>query len=123
MAQKTPCVYDHWLPVPTGTAPEIRLDSPAWFAWREAATTTRFAYPIYDPRCGYIVGVMTVRKESRQRGGWYWTAYRRVGTKLRKYYLGRSATVTRARLTAIAAHILTEASPPTTDSAPEMPRS
>jgi LuxR family maltose regulon positive regulatory protein len=123
MAQNTLCVYAHWLPDPTGGASEIRLDSPEWFAWLDAPTTTRFAYPIYDRRCGYIVGVMTVRKESRQRGGWYWTAYRRVGTKLRKCYLGRSATVTLARLTAIAAHIHTEASPPTTDSAPEMPRS
>ncbi len=123
MAQKTPCVYDRWLPDPTGEAPELRLDSPAWFAWLEAATTTRFAYPIYDRHCGYIVGVMTVRKESRQRGGWYWTAYRRVGAKLHKHYLGRSATVTMARLTAIAARMLTEVSPPTADPAPEIPRS
>lgn len=111
MGQTTPCVYDRWLPDPTGCAPEIRLDSPAWFAWLEAATTTRFAYPIYDSRCGYIVGVMTVRKERRARGGWYWTVYRRVGAKLRKHYLGRSATVTQARLAAIAADLLAEGTP------------
>jgi LuxR family transcriptional regulator, maltose regulon positive regulatory protein len=121
MAQKTPCVYDRWLPVPTGNAPEIRLDSPAWFEWLDAPTTMRFAYPIYDRRCGYIVGVMTVRKESRQRGGWYWTAYRRVGAKLHKHYLGRSATVTQMRLTTIAAQLLAEVSLATRDSSPETP--
>ena len=121
MAHKTPCVYDHWLPVPMETAPEIRLDSPAWCEWLDAPTTTRFAYPIYDRRCGYIVGVMTVRKESRQRGGWYWTAYRRVGAKLHKHYLGRSATVTLARLTGIAAQLLAEVSLATRDSSPETP--
>ena len=122
MAQNTPWVYAHWLPDPTGGASEIRLDSPEWFAWLDAPTTTRFAYPIYDRRCGYIVGVMTVRKESRQRGGWYWTAYRRVGAKLHKHYLGRSATVTQVRLTMIAAQVLAEASAATRDPLPETPR-
>ncbi len=110
MSHFTPRVYAHWLPVPTDDGPAIRLDSPAWFAWLAAPTTTRFAYPIYDRRCGYIVGCMTVRKEARQRGGSYWTVYRRVGAKLRKHYLGGSATVTQARLDAIAADLLAESS-------------
>ena len=123
MAQNTPCVYDRWLPDPTGGSSEIRLDSPEWFAWLDAPTTTRFACPIYDRRCGYIVGVMTVRKESRQRGGWYWTAYRRVGAKLHKHYLGRSATVSQVRLTTIAAQVLAEVSAATRDPSLETPRS
>ncbi len=45
---------------------------------------------------------MTVRKERRQRGGGYWSVFRRCGCKLRKVYLGRSAAVTRARLQLIA---------------------
>jgi len=49
----------------------LRLDTPAWFAWLEAATTTSFAYPLFDPGKGYIVGRMTVRKERRRRGGAY----------------------------------------------------
>lgn len=87
----------------------IELDSPAWWAWLEAPTTTRFAYPLFDPAVGYIIGFMTVRKEGRQRGGHYWTVYRRAGARLRKVYLGRSATVTANRLQAIADQLREEA--------------
>ena len=48
---------------------------------------------------------MTVRKERRQRGGAYWTAYRRQGRRLRKIYLGPSASVTKARLREVAARL------------------
>jgi LuxR family maltose regulon positive regulatory protein len=82
------------------------LDTPAWFAWLDMGMTARFAYPLFDPAKGYIVGVMTVRKERRGRGGAYWTAYRRVGTKLRKVYLGRTPTVTQGRLAASARALL-----------------
>ncbi len=78
------------------------LDTPAWVAWLDAATTTRFAYPLFDPAKGYIIGVMTVRKERRARGGAYWTAYRRDKGKVRKVYLGGVAALTHARLAAIA---------------------
>ena len=76
----------------------IDLDSAAWFVWLEAVETTRFTYALEDAAQGYIVGWMTVRKERRQRGGTYWTAYRRAGQRVRKVYLGNSAQVTRARL-------------------------
>jgi LuxR family maltose regulon positive regulatory protein len=122
MGHMTPRVYAHWLEDPAVPGTDIRLDSLAWFAWLEAPTTTRFAYPIHDPRGGYIVGVMTVRKERRQRGGWYWSVYRRIAGGIRKHYLGRSSAVTAARLTAIAAQLLAEASPPASDSSPETPR-
>ena len=81
----------------------IVLDSPDWFAWLEAASTTSFSYPLFDPDRGSIVGFMTVSKERRQRGGWYWRVFRRVGGRVRKVYLGRSAVVTDARLATIAA--------------------
>ncbi len=84
----------------------LRLDSPAWFTWLEEPTTTSFAYPVYDAAHGWIDSFLTVRKERRQRGGTYWTAYRHVGGRLRKVYLGRSQTVTDARLQAIAAALL-----------------
>jgi len=80
----------------------VWLDTLAWFAWLDAPTTTHFAYPLFDPRVGYITGVMTVRKEVRARGGVYWTGYRRVEGRLRKAYLGRTATLTHARLAAAA---------------------
>lgn len=80
----------------------VRLDTAAWVAWLEESTTTRFAYPLFDPAKGYIVGRMTVRKERRARGGAYWAAYRRTCGYLRKVYLGRSETLTQARLEAVA---------------------
>ena len=105
MRTKTPTVWHDW---PDGTAtlaaPErVRLDSPAWFAWLAAATTTSFAYPVDNPAGGYIEGFMTVRKERRERGGCYWVAYWRVGGRLCKAYLGRPEAVTAAHLQAVAA--------------------
>ena len=54
--------------------PGLHVDSPAWFMWLAAPTTTSFSYPVYDQVHGYIAGFMTVRKERRQRGGAYWVA-------------------------------------------------
>jgi hypothetical protein len=60
------------------------LDTPAWSAWLDDPGTRSFAFPVYDPVHGYIAGFMTVRKEPRQRGGVYWSAYWRVGGQVRK---------------------------------------
>lgn len=119
MGKHTPRVYENWLEDAAEATVMIRLDSPAWFCWLEAPDTTRFAYPLFDPKLGYIVGVMTVRKERRERGGWYWTVYRRASGGMRKQYLGRSAAVTQARLAAIAADLLTKTSPPTRSTTPK----
>ena len=80
----------------------IRLDTAAWVRWLDAPTTTSFSYPLYDAAHGYIVGWLTVRKETRQRGGMYWSVFRRCGRRLRKIYLGQSSTVTQSRLHTIA---------------------
>ncbi len=109
MSRHTPTVAAGALYDPATPAPRIRLDSPAWHAWLEAPTTTRFAYPLHDQQRGYIAGFITVRKEGRQRGGAYWTVYRRVGVQVRKACLGRSAAVTRDRLEAIAQGLLAQA--------------
>lgn len=107
MSAKTPTVSAGGLYDPA--APDrIDLDSPGWWAWLAAPTTSRFAYPLFDPAVGYIIGFMTVRKERRQRGGAYWTVYRRAGARLRKVYLGHSETVTQVRLQAIADALLAE---------------
>ena len=74
--------------------PTIRLDSPQWFAWLEAPENDTFSYALHNHAKGYIDGFMTVRKERRQRGGLYWSAYRRQGRRLRKLYLGTSASLT-----------------------------
>jgi hypothetical protein len=102
MATRVPRISERWVydvELPSGS---VQLDTAAWFTWLEAPTTTRFSYPIFEERCGYIVGFMTVRKEQRQRGGSYWVVYRRQGTRVHKIYLGRSRTVTHQRLEMIA---------------------
>ena len=100
-----------WLEDPGRPDCRVRLDSPEWFAWLEEPAATRFAYPIFDPRRGYITGVMTVRKERRQRGGSYWVVYRRCGTRVRKVYLGRAAGVTNTRVAELARAFLTSDRP------------
>jgi hypothetical protein len=57
----------------------------------------------YNSAQGYIEAFLTVRKERRQRGSAYWTAYSHVGGRLRQACVGRSPAVTDARLRAIAA--------------------
>jgi hypothetical protein len=82
--------------------PTVHLDTPAWFAWLEDPTTIRFSYALHNRTKGYIDGFITVRKERRQRGTAYWSAYRRQGQRLRKLYIGRSVTLTQTRLEEIA---------------------
>ena len=102
------------------TEPAIRLDTPAWDSWLSLPSTTSFAYPIYDSRVGYIRGWMTVRKERRKRGSEYWVAYRRVGKRLCKIYLGRSGQVNQSQLGITAERFLAmaDAQGPTVDDEP-----
>jgi LuxR family transcriptional regulator, maltose regulon positive regulatory protein len=102
MAANLPRISEQRVYDPMGPDGNVQLDTPAWFAWLAAETTTRFSYPLFDPQVGYIVGWMTVRKEQRQRGGHYWVAYRRLSGQVRKVYLGSSGVVTAQRLEAIA---------------------
>ncbi|MFQ3661416.1 MAG: LuxR C-terminal-related transcriptional regulator [Chloroflexaceae bacterium] len=78
---------------PGSAGAHIPLDTPAWYAWltNEQVRSFRYCHPL---------GILTVRKERRARGGWYWSAYRRVDGHLRKQYLGRSSELTAARLEA-----------------------
>ena len=102
MSAKTPRIWGTYVEDPHHPASRIPLDTPAWFRWLAAPTTSRFTYPVFDPRVGYIVGFMTVRKEGRQRGGNSWTVYRRHAGRVRKVYVGRARAVTTARLAEIA---------------------
>lgn len=102
MAKDIPVVSDAILVDPSSASPLISLDSPEWFTWLEAPVTTRFSYALHNRAQGYIDGFMTVRKEKRQRGGAYWTVYRRCGRRLRKVYVGPSAAVTLDRLEEVA---------------------
>ena len=103
MAKNIPTVSGLTLLDPERTGPSLHLDTPAWFAWLEAPTTTHFSYALFNRTRGYIDGFMTVRKERRQRGGGYWSVYRRQGRQVRKIYVGHSAALTQARLDQIAA--------------------
>src|SRR5215469_16547727 len=69
-------------------------DEEQWVAWLESISAFTFQGQ---------QGPLTVRKEARLRGDQYWYAYRRVGPRMRKKYLGRSAALTLARLEEIAA--------------------
>ncbi len=102
MTNQPPRVAGQWLYGVGETA--IRLDTAAWFAWLDAPTAHRFAYPVVAADRGYIGGYLTVRKERRQRGGHYWVAYRRDGRRLQKVYLGRTPAVTQQRLQALVEH-------------------
>jgi len=64
----------------------MALDTPAWWSWLDDPTTRSFVF--HDP-----AGTFTACKEQRQRGGVYWTAYRRVPGKLLSAYLGKSAAM------------------------------
>ncbi len=91
---------------PEQVGARLRVDSPAWFIWLAAPTTTRFSYPVYDHGHGYIDGFLTVRKERRQRGGDYWVAYRRCQGRVRKAYLGATSQLTQACLDQVAQRLL-----------------
>jgi len=102
MGINIPRVLDGSVYAPGQAGGAIRLDTAAWMTWLEAPTTRSFSYPLYDAAHGYIDGFMTVRKETRQRGGMYWSVFRRCNGRLRKIYLGPSRTVTQHRLHTIA---------------------
>ena len=92
MSKKTPLVIDATLHDPALTAP-IALDSPAWFAWLNVEEHHTFHFTSAS-------GGFTARKERKQRGQWYWVAYRQVHNKLHKTYLCKSETLTFALLCA-----------------------
>jgi LuxR family transcriptional regulator, maltose regulon positive regulatory protein len=64
-------------------------ESPAWFAWLDQVSSFAFS----GKRGHY-----TARKETKQRGDRYWSAYLATGEQLAKKYLGKSADLTLARL-------------------------
>jgi hypothetical protein len=90
-------VEEHWVYGAGLPSAGVQLDRPAWFTWLEALTTSSFSYPLFDRRCGYIIGFMTVQKERRQRG-----------CRLRKIYLGVSQRLTQARLDVVAMTLIDE---------------
>jgi hypothetical protein len=68
----------------------ITLDTPAWFAWLEQASS--FAYTTGGAR-------LTARKQPRGQQA-FWAGYARCAGRVRGVYLGRSMDLTAARLQA-----------------------
>ncbi len=99
MARTTPHVVNGELRV-GDAAGRILLDSPTYFAWLadEHHHSFHFTHPAGD---------FTARKERKQRGQWYWVAYRQVRNTLYKTYVGKSELLTAAHLCA-AAHTLAQ---------------
>src|SRR5690242_20319780 len=86
MRHTTPTVRQGWLTIPGTLHPLlIAVGTAAWFTWLETATLFFFEG---------AAGTFTARKEQRQRGGWYWKAYRNQRGKLVRLYLGKTPHLT-----------------------------
>jgi LuxR family maltose regulon positive regulatory protein len=90
MSRKTPLVTNGTL-LDLADSHLIALDTPEWFAWleKDEHNTFHFTHPS---------GGFTARKERKQRGQWYWIAYRQMHNKLYKTYLCKSEALTLAHL-------------------------
>lgn len=73
----------------------VAPDSQSWFDWLASIPSFTFS----GQR-----GQLTARQEIRS-GGTYWYAYRRVGRKMTKRYLGRTTELSSARLEVVAAQL------------------
>ncbi len=78
------------------------VESRAWFDWLASISSFTFSGQH---------GHLTVRQESRS-GKIYWYAYRRIGEKMAKRYLGRTTAITPARLEQVAARLASDALSP-----------
>lgn len=100
MAKTTPKIRDRQLFCYPNPDPVCEVDSPAWFAWLETATTFRYfskqRRDFYQGH-GPLFAPVSFRKERRRRG-WLWYAYRRSHGMLHKRYVGGSAGLTAERL-------------------------
>src|SRR5262249_14767115 len=98
MRWSTPTVRQRLLLVPeTQQESQITVGTSAWYAWLETATL--FSFVTDD-------GTFTERKDRRQRGGWYWKAYRAHHGKLARAYLGETERLSLERLEQVAQTLL-----------------
>ncbi len=72
-------------------------ESPSWFAWLDQVSS--FAFSGKNGR-------FTARKEAKQGGDRYWSAYLATGEHLTKKYLGKTTDLTLARLELIAGTLI-----------------
>lgn len=91
MARTTPSVHNDILVFHTNnTKTVIEVGTSEWYMWLNTITTFAFSNQ---------QGAFTARKERRQRGGWYWKAYRKQAGKLYRCYLGKTEELSQERLT------------------------
>src|SRR5689334_16898886 len=74
-----------------GEAVKIAVDSSAWFAWLEHASSFTFRNEE-----GHFTAYKT--QAGNRRGGYYWRATRRSHGRLYSFYLGASTRLTHQRL-------------------------
>jgi hypothetical protein len=72
--------------------------------WLQQITTVHF--------CSSTGHTLTLRKEQKKRGGGYWYAYKRVGGKVQKKYLGDITRINLTLLENIARDFVEPAPPP-----------
>ena len=102
MARTTARVDGMTLVIAANDTNPITVGSDAWFAWLETATAFVFTSPS---------GRFTARKERRDRGTWYWKAYRTDHGVLHRVYLGKTPDLTLDRLTRAAATLTNISTP------------
>lgn len=83
---------------------EIEVGSEQWFQWLELPDSSSFNFRVSPHLSG--VSDYSARRETRDRGGNYWSAYKRVRGKLRKLYLGKSEELTAEHLESIGRQFL-----------------
>ena len=113
MARRIPYVADGRLHVlEPSDGPKMAVGSPSWIAWLTDPATRSFSFKSAS-------ATYTARKESRARGGEYWTAYRRHNGRLRKAYLGKAEDLTLDRLDGAAATLAARGNEATASSSQE----
>src|SRR5690242_12476465 len=102
MARMTALVDGATLVLSESDASPITVDTSAWFAWLEHATTFAFSS---------LAGRFTARKERQARGGGYWKAYRTSNGTLHRAYLGKAQDLTLDRLNRAATTLAAASAP------------
>jgi len=104
MAKTTPKVQHNQLHLPGHQTPLCTVDSPAWFAWLESATSFRYHSQqrrLIIRHYGPLLAPISLRKEKRRRR-FLWYAYKRAYGRLHKRYVGLSAALTTTKLDQVA---------------------
>jgi LuxR family maltose regulon positive regulatory protein len=115
MAAKLPSARDSVLVFSDAAGIEhtLIIGSPEWYRWLADEQQRSFVFA-----CS--AGSFQARKERKQRGGWYWIAYRRAHGKIHKRYLGKPEELSPARLHA-AAQLLEQSLPSVAQAVPVDP--